>query len=63
MSHSHYSPRLRVRIAQWLAMHLPDEVVYWCAVRVVSYANRMLAHEIGALTTIDALEAWEAKHE
>jgi len=40
----------------WLAWHMPREIVYWCAVRVVTHAS---AAPDGALTAAQALEAWE----
>lgn len=56
-----YTPGWRTRFAMWLAWHLPHELVYWCAVRVVTHASTTtLRHtEMGAITAADALEAWE----
>lgn len=47
-----YIPDWRTRLAIWLAWHMPREVVYWCAVRVVL--------RVPFETSVaDALVAWE----
>ena len=56
MTRRRYVPDWRTRLAMWLAWHMPREVVYWCAVRVVTHAG---AAPDGALTAAQALEAWE----
>lgn len=43
-----------------LAADMPRELVYWCAVRVVTHASTTLENmEAGAITAVMALEAGE----
>lgn len=60
MTRRRYIPDWRTRLAMWLAWHMPRELVYWCAVRVVTHASTTLENmEAGAITAVMALEAWE----
>lgn len=48
------------KILMWIAWHLPKRLVYWCAVRLGSYAsvgkyNRQIVPE---LRFMEALERW-----
>lgn len=58
----HYTPSIRTRFVQWLAWHMPRDIAYWCAIRVVTHAStHALSNvEMGAITAVEALEEWEA---
>lgn len=49
------------RLPYWIARHLPDRVVYWCAIRVGSRATTG-KHEsqiVPDLLFMEALNRWE----
>jgi hypothetical protein len=51
------------RIIQWIAWHLPKKLVYWCAIRLMSYATfgKYENTEVPVLTAVEALNRWAEK--
>ena len=51
------------KISHWIARHLPNRLVYWCAIVLGAYATTgKYGHTIvPELTLTDALKRWEDK--
>lgn len=56
-----YKPKWRVQLAQWLAWHMPREVVYWCGVRMAAYASqgKWSGEECTGVTVMEMIERWD----
>jgi hypothetical protein len=47
----------------WVARKLPDNIVYWCAIRVIAYATSGIWYKTDAceLRAMTSLTRWEEK--
>jgi len=52
------------RLCRWLAWHLPDCIVVWCAIRVLSFATSgsYSTTVVPELTAMEAIRRFEAEH-
>lgn len=55
-----YQSDLTTRLAQWIAWRLPREVVYWCAIRLYTYAY--MVHPDAVMGTLDQTDVFDAWH-
>lgn len=55
--------KLGTKFMFWFVWKLPKKLVYFCAIRVVSYATtgKYSNTEVPALTAMDAIQRWENK--
>lgn len=53
--------RAREKLVIWITWHLPKQVVYWCAIRLVAHATtgKYSNQNVTQLTATEALERWE----
>ena len=51
---------IRWTVWQWIAWHLPKNLIYWCFMRVVVFSTSKKYSNTGVpgLTAMDALERW-----
>ena len=60
MKKHRYRSTWTTRLAMWLAWHLPREVVYWCAIRLVTHAYAVPPYaQMGELDVKAVLDAWD----
>lgn len=54
---------MKEKIMVWIAWHLPKQLVYCCAVRLMAYATTgpYSLQIVPDLLAIDALKRWETK--
>lgn len=50
------------RVQMWIAWKMPKWLVYWCSVRLLSYATvgKYSSQIVPDLTVMDALKRWNA---
>ena len=51
---------MKEKIIQWIAWHLPKKLVYWCAIRLISYGTvgKYSNQNVPNLKAITALQRW-----
>jgi hypothetical protein len=54
---------MRDRVCRWIAWRLPRGVVYWAAIRLVTFATSGTHSDqvVPALDVLDALERWKSR--
>jgi|WetSurMetagenome_2_1015567.scaffolds.fasta_scaffold463764_1 hypothetical protein len=54
---------MKTKIAQFIAWHLPERVVYFAAIRLFAFATvgKYSEQDINLLTMNEALQRWDAK--
>ena len=53
--------KYKEKLAMWIAWHLPEWLVYWCAIRLGAYASTtdaMVGTNVPDMTFINALKEW-----
>jgi len=52
---------MKEKIIQWIVWHLPKNLIYWCAIRLISYGTvgEYSNQVVPDLTAMDALQRWE----
>lgn len=49
---------LKTRIAQWIADHLPQEIVYFCGLRLMAYMSVIIGDDPSNASMGDVLASW-----
>ena len=52
------------KVVSWVAWHLPEYLVYWCALRVLAFATtgKYGNKHPDEISVLDAVEAWRTKN-
>ena len=51
---------MREKLIQWVVWHLPKDLVYWAAMRLIAHATtgQFSNQSVPYLTAIDAVQRW-----
>ena len=56
---------MKEKILIWIAWHLPRNLIYWCSIRLMTYATvgHYSYQVVPDLLAMDALKRWDEKKE